>query len=145
MFDKFDHYFMEVASCAARLSSAQRLRVGCVLARNKRLLSTGYNGTPTGYHTNVCEELDSSGNLVTNSVVLHAEQNAILQMAASTESAVGATMYSTHACCVDCAKFLAQAGIVRFIYKYDYRQINGLDLLTKLNIKVERYAHDDFD
>ncbi len=134
--NKFDEYFMSVAEEASKLSSATRLRVGCVLVRDKRVLATGYNGTPSGYYTNICE--DETG--TTKDVVIHAELNALLQMAMSTESSKNSTAYTTHAPCINCAKSLAQAGIKKLIYKEEYTNGNGLNTLRDLGVEVIKYG-----
>ncbi len=136
MFNKFDNFFMEVAESTSKLSYAKRLQVGAVLVRDRRILATGYNGTPTGYHTNICEAADNT----TLAAVVHAEENLICHMAKSTESSVDSTLYVTHAPCEKCSKLIAQAGIKRVIYgKYYPTSDPGIKLLTSLSIAVEQY------
>jgi dCMP deaminase len=139
IFDKFDKFFIKVAEDAAQLSSAKRSQVGAVIARDKRIIATGYNGTPTGYFTNVCEGEDG----FTIPATVHAEENAICHVAKSTESSAGATLYCTHAPCEKCAKLIRQSGIKRVIYRNDYFSTAGIDLLRSLNIDVEQYLEND--
>lgn len=121
---------MEMAVAVSKLSKAVRAQVGCVVVKGSNVISMGYNGTPAGWHTNVCE--DDSGK--TKSEVLHAESNAIAKTARSTQSCEGATLYVTLSPCVGCAKLIIQAGITEVFYKERYHNTEGLDLLNKVNI-----------
>ena len=96
------------------------------------IISDGYNGTPSGFE-NVCEE----ENNVTKPYVLHAEANAITKIARSNNSSNGATMYVTASPCIECAKLIIQAGIVRVVYSEVYRCTDGIELLEKAGIAVE--------
>ena len=109
-----------------------RLNVGAVIVKDRNVIAFGYNGTPHGF-PNVCE-LDN----VTKPEVIHAEANAILKAARSTESTEGATLFCTHSCCVECAKMIIQSGITHFIYKTQYRDDTGLRLLQRAGIEVEQ-------
>ena len=109
--NKWDRSHMEAAQLYARLSSATRMKVGCVIVRDHRIISIGYNGMPSGW-TNECETADEYGNMPkTKPEVLHAETNAIAKVAKSSESSEGATLYTTCAPCLDCAKLIYQSGI----------------------------------
>lgn len=157
---KFVEYYMGLADNTAKLSSAKRLQVGCVIVRDQHILATGYNGTPTGWDNN-CEDLEityderdthSSGDwkydeqikqwtrLKTRSEVLHAESNGLMKIARSTESSFGATLFSTHAPCMECSKLIYQAGIRKVYYRDAYRSTEGIDFLTKGGIEVEQYT-----
>lgn len=125
---KFIDYFMRVAQETASLSSAVRLKVGCVIVRDNRILSIGYNGTPTGWD-NCCEENDK-----TKPEVIHAESNALTKLCQSNESSKGAVAFVTHAPCMDCAKLLYQAGIAEVIYKEEYRSRSGIEFLHKAGV-----------
>jgi len=103
---KFIDYFMEVAELTASLSYAQRLQVGALIVQGNRIIGTGYNGMPTDW------ENDCEVNGVTKPEVLHAETNAIAKVAQSTESSKGATLFCTHAPCIDCAKLIYQSGML---------------------------------
>ena len=129
---KFIEYFMNVAEETAKLSPAKRLQCGAVVVRDNRAIATGYNGTPMGWYTNECE--DENG--VTKPEVVHAEQNAICQLASSTESSKGADIFITHSPCPTCAILLFQSGIKRVFYRKEYRIPTGLDMLRRLNIEV---------
>jgi dCMP deaminase len=132
---KFVEYFMDVAELTAILSGAKRLQVGCVIVKDRRILSLGYNGTPPGYD-NCCEGEDGR----TKPEVIHAEANAILKLAASTESAHGSVMFVTHAPCIECAKMIISCGISDIIYKNEYRCSDGVQLINKCNIGVHKYS-----
>ena len=96
----------------------------------------GYNGTPSGWD-NVCEEI-IDGKLVTKPETLHAETNAIAKLAKSSESGDGASLFVTHAPCMNCAKLIYQSGIKEVYFKYDYRDTSGKDFLKRSGIYVER-------
>lgn len=138
MKQKFVDYYMAIADATAQLSSAIRLKVGSVIVRDQKILATGYNGTPTGWD-NSCEDLLPDGALKTKATVLHAESNAIAKVAKSTESSDGATLFCTHAPCMECAKLIYQSGINKVYYRHTYRDSSGLEFLENGGIKVERY------
>jgi len=113
---KFIDYFMRVAELTATLSYAKRLQVGAVIVKGNQTIGTGYNGMPTDWE-NTCEIELEDGSLKTKQEVLHAETNAIAKVARSTVSSEGATLFCTHAPCIDCAKLIYQAGIETVYYK----------------------------
>ena len=145
---------MKVAETYANLSYARRLKVGCIIVKDDRIISIGYNGTPAGWDNN-CENeieetelcfLDQGGpgmpvttiRLETKAEVIHAEANAIAKLARSSESGEDASMFITHAPCMDCAKLIYQSGINSVYYRNTYKNEDGLKFLEKCNIKVER-------
>ena len=129
---------MKTAQNYATLSTAKRAQVGCVLVKDHRIISIGYNGMPSGW-SNDCETTDEYGNnLKTKEEVLHAETNAIAKVAQSNESAKGATLYTTCAPCLHCAKIIYQAGISRVVYRHDYRKSEGLTFLENCDIILEQ-------
>jgi dCMP deaminase len=138
---KFIETYMDVAERFAQLSSAKRLQVGAIVVKDDRIISIGYNGMPSGWD-NCCEEVVPPNEWVefeqlkTKPEVLHAETNAIAKLAKSSESGLGATMFVTHAPCIDCAKLVYQSGIDTVYYKNDYRSTQGLDFLTKSNVNL---------
>jgi dCMP deaminase len=136
---KFIEAYMDVAERFAQLSSAKRLQVGAIVVKDDRIISIGYNGMPTGWD-NCCEEIihDGGGSSVLKSKpeVLHAEANAVSKLARSPESAEGASIFITHSPCIDCAKLIYQSGIATVYYKNDYRSTQGLEFLTKSNVKI---------
>jgi dCMP deaminase len=137
---KFIQAYIDVAERFAQLSSATRLQVGAIVVKDDRIISIGYNGMPTGWD-NCCEDVvreDEVGFQVTKTKaeVLHAETNAIAKLAKSGESGLGATMFVTHAPCIDCAKLVYQSGIATVYYKNEYRSTQGLEFLTKSNVDV---------
>ena len=145
MKQKFIEAFMKTAEVFAELSSARRLHVGAIIVKDNRIISIGYNGMPSGWDNN-CEDivtptlpyLQGDGpTLKTKPEVLHAETNAIAKLAKSTESGDGATMFITHAPCLDCAKLIYQSGIKSVYYRNTYRNTDGVDFLNKCNIKVK--------
>ena len=137
---KFIQAYMDVAERFAQLSSATRLQVGAIVVKDDRIISIGYNGMPTGWD-NCCEDVireDEVGFQVTKTKaeVLHAETNAIAKLAKSGESGLGATMFVTHAPCIDCAKLVYQSGITTVYYKNEYRSTQGLEFLNKSGVEV---------
>lgn len=126
--------YMDIAERFAQVSQCERLKVGAIIVKNGSILAHGWNGTPTGYKTNCCE--DEEGN--THAFVLHAEQNALVKMAKSTESIEGAEIFCTHSPCPDCSKLLAQSGIKKVYFKNKYRVAEGLNVLNELGITTEQ-------
>ena len=138
---KFIAAYMDVAERFAQLSSATRLQVGAIVVKDDRIISIGYNGMPSGWD-NTCEEVVPPNEWVefeqlkTKPEVLHAESNAIAKLAKSSESGAGATMFVTHAPCIDCAKLVYQSGIATVYYKNKYRSTQGLEFLDKSGVEV---------
>ena len=126
----WDRTCMDMAVSVSKLSKAVRAQVGCVVVKGSNVISMGYNGTPAGWSTNVCEGDDGE----TKAEVLHAESNAIAKTARSTQSCEGASLYVTLSPCVGCAKLIIQAGITEVFYLTRYHNKEGLDLLKKANI-----------
>lgn len=131
---KFDRSYLEMAAVWAKNSYCRRRQVGAILVKDRMIISDGYNGTPSGFE-NVCE--DENG--VTKPYVLHAEANAITKVAKSSNSSLGATLYVTASPCVECAKLIIQAGITRVVYSEEYRITDGVDLLRRAGIQVEKF------
>lgn len=132
---------MKVAETFAELSSAVRLHVGAIVVKDDRIISIGYNGMPSGWDNNCeYEEGDELGGyyLKTKPEVLHAETNAIAKLAKSNESGMGATMFITHAPCLDCAKLIYQSGINHVLYRNSYRSDDGIKFLEKAAVTVEK-------
>jgi len=143
MKDKFIQAYMDVAERFAQLSSAVRLQVGAIVVKDDRIISIGYNGMPSGWD-NTCEDhytmIDNDGNRFieskTKPEVLHAEANAITKLARSSEGGDGATIFVTHAPCIDCAKLIYQSGINTVYYRTAYRDTSGIDFLAKSDVEV---------
>ena len=131
--EKFDASYMEMAAVWAKNSYCRRRQVGALIVKDRMIISDGYNGTPSGFE-NICE--DEYG--VTKPYVLHAEANAITKVAKSGNSSDGATLYVTAAPCIECSKLTIQAGIRRVVYRDEYRLTDGIDLLAKAGIAVEK-------
>lgn len=128
-----DQRYLRMARIWSENSYCERLKVGALIVKDKMIISDGFNGTPSGFE-NVCED----ENNVTKPYVLHAEANAITKVAASSNNSRGATIYVTHAPCLECSKLIIQAGIRRVVYNLDYRLSDGCDLLRRAGIEVER-------
>lgn len=148
MKQKFVDAHMAAAEVYSQLSSAKRLQVGCVVVKNNTIIGIGYNGMPSGWDNN-CEEetldkidTDSGeirlGRLTTKPEVLHAETNAIAKLAKSTESGDGATMFITHAPCLECAKLIFQSGINSVYYRNAYRNNDGIEFLKKCSVNIKK-------
>ena len=151
MKQKLKQAYMKTAETFAELSHARRLHVGAIVAKDDRIISIGYNGMPAGWD-NDCEyeveefqteygvgsKLVKTGELKTKPEVLHAETNAIAKLAKSNESGMGATMFITHAPCLDCAKLIYQSGIGSVLYRNSYRDDSGITFLEKSGIAIEQ-------
>ena len=151
---KFANAHMKAAEVYSQLSSAVRLQVGCVVVKDNTIIGIGYNGMPSGWDNNcedkvyanewsidnnVWEYQEENGhpyNLKTKPEVLHAETNALAKIARSTNSSDGASMFITHAPCLDCAKLVYQSGIKSVYYRNSYKNTDGLDFLIKCNVEV---------
>jgi dCMP deaminase len=148
---KLKQAYMKTAETFAELSHARRLHVGAIVVKDDRIISIGYNGMPAGWD-NDCEyeveefqteygvgsKLVKTGELKTRPEVLHAETNAIAKLAKSNESGMGATMFITHAPCLDCAKLIYQSGISSVLYRDAYRDTSGVTFLEKSGVTVEK-------
>ena len=130
--ERYDRAYMKMALEWAKLSHCTRKQVGALLVKDGMIISDGYNGTPTGF-PNDCE--DEQG--TTLWYVLHAEANAIMKVARSTNNARGATLYLTHSPCKDCSKLVLQAGIKRLVYLAPYKDVSGLELLEKGGVMIQ--------
>ena len=130
---QLDIRYLKMARVWAENSYCVRRQVGALIVKDKMIISDGYNGTPSGFE-NVCE--NDMG--TTKPYVLHAEANAITKIARSHNSSEGATMYVTTSPCIECAKLIIQAGIVRVVYCDEYHVTDGLDLLRRAGIEVCR-------
>ena len=131
--NRFDDKYLEMARVWASNSYCKRRQVGALIVKDRMIISDGYNGTPSGFE-NICE--DESG--ATKPYVLHAEANAITKVAKSGNSSQGATLYVTASPCLECAKLIIQAGIKRVGYRDEYRLTDGIDLLSRAGIEVEK-------
>jgi dCMP deaminase len=137
---KFIDYYMKIADVTSGLSYATRLQVGAVIVKDNQILATGYNGMPSGWE-NVCETVEPDGSTKTKPEVLHAETNAIAKVSQSTESSNGATLFCTHAPCIECAKLIYQSGISTVYYRDEYRNDAGLVFLKLSGVNVHQYSN----
>lgn len=131
--------YMDIAERISQMSHAKRLQVGSVIVKENTILSYGWNGMPADWE-NTCEIEQEDGSLKTKQEVLHAETNAIAKVAQSTESSQGATLFCTHAPCIDCAKLIYQAGISSLYYREEYRSTSGTQFLKISGVNVHRYS-----
>jgi dCMP deaminase len=156
---KLDERYLAMAKEWSKMSHAKRKKVGCLIVKDEQIISDGYNGTPSGFDNNceevfyTCDERDFYKDqeweldrgkekffkLKTKPEVLHAESNALMKLARSTNSSEGATIYCTYSPCFDCAKLIVQSGVKRFVYNETYRNTQGLDLLKKAGVEIIKY------
>jgi dCMP deaminase len=129
---KYDKAYLRIAEEWGKLSYCKRKQVGALIVKDKMIISDGYNGTPSGFE-NYCE--DENG--YTKWYVLHAEANAILKVAGSTQSCRGATLYITLSPCKECSKLIHQAGIIKVVYSEAYKDDSGLQFLKKAGIELK--------
>ncbi len=129
---RYDRAYLRIAKEWGKLSHCKRKQVGALIVKDRMIISDGFNGTPTGFE-NYCEDDDGC----TKWYVLHAEANAILKVAASTQSCKGATLYITLSPCKECSKLIHQAGIIRVVYHKGYKDDSGLQFLKKAGIALE--------
>ena len=141
MKEKHKKAHMRAALEYAKCSTAVRAKVGCLIVKDNRVISIGYNGMPSGW-SNVCERTISEPHqpdterLETKREVLHAETNAIAKLGRSSESGEGAYVFTTHAPCIDCAKLIYQSGIAKVYYHFPYKSDVGITFLDKCEIPV---------
>lgn len=129
---ELDSRYLRMARIWSENSYCERRRVGALIVKDKRIISDGYNGTPSGFE-NICEDEDNH----TKPYVLHAEANAITKIARSNNNSDGSTLYVTDSPCVECSKLIIQAGIRRVVYAREYRLTDGIELLRRAGIEVE--------
>jgi dCMP deaminase len=128
---KYDVAYLKMAVEWGKLSYCEIRQVGALIVKDKMIISDGYNGTPSGFE-NFCEDEDG----YTKWYVLHAEANAILKVASSTQSCKGATLYITMSPCQQCSKLIHQAGITRLVYNEEYKDDSGVKFLEKAGVKI---------
>ena len=128
---RLDLKYLRMAGIWSENSYCERRKVGCLVVKDKMIISDGYNGTPSGFE-NCCED----ANNVSLPYVLHAEANAITKVARSNNSSEGATLYVTASPCMECSKLIIQAGIKRVVYGEEYRIMDGIEILKKAGIEV---------
>ena len=131
---RYDTAYLRIADEWGQLSYCQRKKVGAIIVKDRMIISDGFNGTTSGFE-NCCE--DDAG--ITKWYVLHAEANAILKVAKSTQSCKDATLYITMSPCKECSKLIHQAGIVRVVYIYNYRDNSGIEFLEKAGVEIVQY------
>jgi dCMP deaminase len=130
--NKYDKAYLRLAKEWSKLSYCKRKQVGAIIVKDKMIISDGYNGTPSGFE-NCCEDESN----MTHWYVLHAEANAILKVARSTQSCHDATLYITLSPCKECSKLIHQSGIKRVVYSQGYKDDSGLQFLEKAGVQVD--------
>lgn len=130
---RYDKAYLRMATSWAKLSHCKRKQVGALIVKDDMIISDGYNGAPSGFD-NCCE--DEKGE--THWYVLHAEANAILKVAKSTNNARGATLYLTLSPCKDCSKLILQAGIKKVVFVNQYKDSKGVDFLEAAGVQIEQ-------
>ena len=128
---RYDKAYLRMAQTWGELSHCSRKKVGAIIVKDNAIISDGFNGTPAGFD-NCCETDEGD----THWYVLHAEANAILKVAKSTNNCAGSTLYLTLSPCKDCSKLILQAGITRLVYMHHYRDTVGVDFLVSAGIEV---------
>ena len=132
---------MDWADRTAQLSHARRLQVGAVIVKDDSVISYGYNGMPANWDNN-CENVVGYNLgqpiLKTKPEVLHAESNAVAKLARSSQSGRDASLFVTHAPCLDCAKLVYQSGISHVYYRNSYRDVAGVEFLEKSGVEVKQ-------
>ena len=163
---ELDKRYLRMARIWSENSYAIRRKVGCLIVKDRMIISDGYNGTPSGFE-NVCEDVECSwsykcskaampidevksvehckdcpySKLVTKPYVLHAEANAISKLAKSLNNSEGATLYVTDEPCLECSKMIIQAGIKRVVFWRDYHSHDGVQLLLRAGIKIDQISN----
>ena len=137
---KLDEAYLQICQTWSQLSQAKRKKVGCIIVKDGSIISDGYNGTPKNFD-NTCEFVSENQTLITKPEVLHAESNAITKLAKSTQSSKNSTMYITINPCVECAKLIIQSEISRVVYKDFYKNDEGIKLIKKANIEINKYEY----
>jgi dCMP deaminase len=135
---RYDRAYLRLATSWAKLSHCNRKQVGAIIVKDAIIISDGYNGTPAGFD-NCCENEIGE----THWYVLHAEANAILKVAKSTNNCKDATLYLTHSPCKDCSKLVLQSGIKRLVYQEAYKDTSGIDFLKSAGLDVEQIQNID--
>lgn len=136
---KNDLIYLQMAKAWSKNSHCQRMKVGCLMVKDKSIISDGYNGSPTGF-PNICED----PNMTTLPYVLHAEANAITKLAKSTQSSDGSTIYVTLSPCFECSKLIIQSGIKRVVFSEIYRKPESIPFLAESGIeilKINQFDH----
>ena len=136
--NKYDKAYLRLAESWAKLSQCNRKQVGAIIVKDEIIISDGFNGTPAGFD-NCCENEEG----LTHWYVLHAEANAILKVAKSTNNCKGATLYLTHSPCRDCSKLVLQSGIKRVVYKEAYKDPSGIDFLGNAGVEMVHISQID--
>jgi dCMP deaminase len=136
--NKYDKAYLRLAKEWGKLSYCKRKQVGAIIVRDKMIISDGYNGSPSGFE-NCCEDQEG----LTHWYILHAEANAILKVARSTQTCEGATLYITLSPCKECSKLIHQSGIKRVVYLEGYKDNSGLEFLEKAGVHVDHIQEID--
>lgn len=141
-----DKLYLDIAERLSQESHSMRSKVGAILVKDNSIIAEGWNGTPSGWD-NECEEWQpamdyADGTFITKKEVLHAESNALMKVARSTNSSEDSTLYTTLSPCYDCAKLIVQSGIKRVVYKNEYRDLSPLLFLTLCDVECEKFDYE---
>lgn len=136
-----DQMLMSMAGIASMRSTCSRAGVGVVIARDGRVLSTGYNGAPAGMPH--CDHIHDLANGCQNAV--HAEANAIAYAARYGMKLEGAELFTTFSPCLPCAQIIINTGIIRVVYQIQYRLTHGIDLLERAGLLIKYFPDDMMD
>ena len=139
---RLDVMYLKIAELISQQSYCTKRHVGAIIVKDGAIVSTGYNGTISGFE-NICEYRNEAGELKTKPDVLHAEANAITKVACSTISTEGSTIYVTCSPCIECAKLIIQSKITRVVYHTMFSKPEGLELLKKANVLCEQISELD--
>lgn len=145
----WDQYFLEIAQVVAKRSTCVRRQIGAVIVKDRRILTTGYNGAPSGLKD--CLELGClrdehgipSGTRQETCRALHSEMNAVIQAALHGISTKGGTLYCTHQPCSVCARMIINAGILKVVYTGDYPDRFAVSLLNEAGVELVRLASNE--
>lgn len=129
----FDETYMNIAIQISKLSYCERLKVGAIIVKDNKIISFGYNGTPSG-DDNCCEDING----VTKKEVLHSESNCLIKITKGHDSSEGASLYCTMSPCFDCAKLIYQSGIIKLYYLNTYRDLAGLQFLQSHKVQIKQ-------
>ena len=132
---KLDSTYLQMANTQGQLSRARRKKVGCLIVNSGRIISDGYNGTPHGFD-NDCE-FETRFGYETRPEVIHAESNALMKLARSTQNSGYSVLYASVSPCFECAKLIIQSKIIRVVYGEEYRDTSGIELLNRAQITTQ--------
>jgi dCMP deaminase len=142
--DQLDEVWLQCAEKIGTMSFATRAKVGALIVKDGRPITSGWNGMPSGFPNDEIEQTLADGSVVTNPLVLHAESNALMKCSSyEGTSTAGATLYVSMSPCIDCCKLIIQSKIAKVVYRTQYRDSSPLQALRRAGIIVEQRERDD--